>query len=242
MKQPAQQFLHFASNLLLPAQCPSCHELVHRAGLCSACWAHLKRITPPSCWQCGRGFDFDAGVSRCGKCLTTPPDFDRGAAALRYTAMSKRLILGLKYGGRHDTTPALSQMMASCGGALLQQADWIIPLPLHWTRHWRRGYNQSAELARAVMRVAGIAKAHYRPDLLLRIKRTENQGHKTRAQRFENMRGAFRTQDPEAHIKGAKILVIDDVLTTGASLSSASRCLKRAGAKEVAILVAARVG
>ena len=204
--------------------------------------ACLKAITPPACWQCGRGFDFDAGISRCGKCLTQPPDFDRGIAAVRYNAMSKRLILGLKYGGRHDMTPILGRMMANQGAALLHQADWIVPLPLHWTRHFSRGHNQSAELARAAMTAAGVSPKTYRPDIMIRSKRTENQGHKTREQRRQNMRGAFRLRTDTTSIKGAKVLIIDDVLTTGASLSSAARCLKAGGAKEVAVLVVARVG
>ena len=156
--------------------------------------------------------------------------------------MSKRLILGLKYGGRHDMTPILGRMMANQGASLLHQADWIVPLPLHWTRHFSRGYNQSAELARAAMKAAGVSTKIYRPDLIKRSKRTENQGHKTRQQRRQNMRGAFRLCKNKDVVKGASILIIDDVLTTGASLSSTAHCLKAGGAKHVAVLVVARVG
>ena len=228
--------------MIIPPQCPSCHQLVSSDGMCGECWARLKTITPPACVQCGRGFDFDAGVARCGRCLTQPPDFDRGIAAVRYNAMSKRLILGLKYGGRHDMTPILGRMMANQGASFLHQADWIVPLPLHWTRHYSRGYNQSAELARAAMKAAGVSPQIYRPDLIKRSKRTENQGHKTRQQRRQNMRGAFSLFKNKDVVKGASILIIDDVLTTGASLSSATRCLKAGGAKHVAVLVVARVG
>ena len=239
---PWNHIIRTLGNLIIPPQCPSCHQLVSTDGICGECWSCLKAITPPACWQCGRGFDFDAGISRCGKCLTQPPDFDRGIAAVRYNAMSKRLILGLKYGGRHDMTPILGRMMANQGAALLHQADWIVPLPLHWTRHFSRGYNQSAELARAAMMAAGVSPKTYRPDIMIRSKRTENQGHKTREQRRQNMRDAFRLRTDTTSIKGAKVLIIDDVLTTGASLSSAARCLKAGGAKEVAVLVVARVG
>jgi len=176
-----QHIIRTIGNVMIPPQCPSCHQVVSSDGICGECWSRLKAITTPACVQCGRGFDFDAGVSRCGQCLTQPPDFDRGIAAIRYNAMSKRLILGLKYAGRHDMTPILGRMMA-------------------------------------------------------------NQGHKTRQQRQHNMRGAFRLHADNACVKGATILIIDDVLTTGASLSSAARCLKAGGAKEVAVLVVARVG
>ena len=133
-------------------------------------------------------------------------------------------------------------MMANAGGECLQEADWIIPLPLHWTRYYQRGFNQSAELAHAIIKSAHIPADKYRPDLLKRIKKTESQGHKTRQQRQRNMQGAFQVTDPGGSIKNASILIIDDVLTTGASLSSAARCLKKAGAKHVAVLLAARVG
>jgi len=161
-----QYMIRSIGNMIIPPQCPSCHQLVSSDGMCGECWARLKTITPPACVQCGRGFDFDAGVARCGRCLTQPPDFDRGIAAVRYNAMSKRLILGLKYGGRHDMTPILGRMMANQGALLLHQADWIVPLPLHWTRHFSRGYNQSAELARAAMKAAGVSPKIYRPDLI----------------------------------------------------------------------------
>jgi ComF family protein len=156
--------------------------------------------------------------------------------------MSRRLILGLKYAKRHDVTPAIARMMANAGSTCLQETDWIIPLPLHWTRYYQRGFNQSAELARAVIKAAHIPADKYRPDLLKRIKKTKSQGHKNRQQRHRNMQGAFQVTDPDNCIKNASVLIIDDVLTTGASLSSAAKCLKKAGAKHVAVLLAARVG
>ena len=235
-------------NLLIPPQCPACHAIIDDDGLCGQCWTHIKRITPPLCQQCGRGFAFDFadGVTdcwdRCGRCLTEPPDFDRAIAAFKYNAMSRLLILGFKYARRHDVTPTMARMMANAGAELLNQSDWIIPLPLHWTRYVQRGFNQSAELARATMKAADIAAQKYRPDILKRIKKTESQGYKTRQQRRQNLQSAFRVADNTRCLNGASVVIIDDVLTTGASLSSAARCLKKAGAKEVAVLIAARVG
>lgn len=140
-----QHILKQIGNLIIPPQCPGCHQLVSAAGICGGCWPHIKRITPPACIQCGRGFGFDAGVSRCGRCLTQPPDFDLGMAAVRYNAMSKRLILGLKYGGRHDVTPILGRMMANrvkrtglflclCIGHAIMGADITNPLNWHGLR------------------------------------------------------------------------------------------------------------
>ena len=241
-KQGFKHYFKQGINLLIPPQCPGCHAIVHDDGLCGQCWSRIKRITPPLCIQCGRGFPYAAGIERCVRCLTQPPDFDRAITGFGYNAMSQRLILGLKYAKRHDVTPAIARMMANAGGECLQEADWIIPLPLHWTRYYQRGFNQSAELAHAIIKAAHIPADKYRPDLLKRIKKTESQGHKNRQQRQRNMQGAFQVTDPANCIKNASVLIIDDVLTTGASLSSAARCLKIAGAKHVTVLLAARVG
>lgn len=233
-------------NLLIPPQCPACHAIIDDDGLCGQCWSQIKRIAPPLCQQCGKGFAFtnafSDGDNRCGRCLTAPPDFDHAIAAFKYNAMSRLLILGLKYARRHDVTPTMARMMANAGAELLDKSDWIIPLPLHWTRYVQRGFNQSAELARAAMKAANIANRKYRPDILKRMKKTESQGYKTRKQRRQNLQSAFRVTDKSRYLNGASVVIIDDVLTTGASLSSAARCLKKAGAKEVAVLIAARVG
>lgn len=161
-------------NLLIPPQCPGCHAIVHDDGLCGQCWSRIKRITPPLCIQCGRGFPYAAGIERCVCCLTQPPDFDRAIAGFGYNAMSRRLILGLKYAKRHDVTPAIARMMANAGSECLQEANWIIPLPLHWTRYYQRGFNQSAELAHVIIKSAHIQADKYHPDLLKRIKKTES--------------------------------------------------------------------
>ncbi len=237
-----QNLIRLGVNVLIPPQCPGCHIILHDDGLCGECWSCIKRITPPLCIQCGRGFPFAAGIERCGRCLTQPPDFDRAIAGFAYNAMSRQLVLGLKSAKRHDVTPAIARMMANAGAELLHDADWIIPLPLHWTRYFQRGFNQSAELTHAIMKIARIPSEKYRPDLLKRIKKTESQGHKTRQQRLQNMQNAFQVTDPAGCIKASSILIIDDVLTTGASLSSAARCLKKAGATKVVVLLAARVG
>ena len=236
-------FAYAILNILLPASCPACHRQLLAPGLCGECWSQLKPIDPPACQQCGRGFAFEAkGIDRCDRCQAFSHDFDRTAAALAYNAMSKRLLLGLKYGDRHDVIPTLSRLMWRRGKELLADADFVIPLPLHRWRYFSRGFNQSAELARAILGLDGNGRGKYRPDLLIRWKRTESQGHKTRKARIANMRGAFRVQDKKQELRGARVVLVDDVMTTGATLSSAALCLKQAGVSHVAALVAARVG
>ena len=240
---PARNLAYLLLNVLLPCLCPACHRSLAAPGLCGDCWGKLKLIDPPACGQCGRGFAFMAkGIDRCDRCQAFAHDFDQTAAALAYNAMSKRLILGLKYGDRHDVIPILSRMMLRRGKQLVAAADFVIPLPLHWRRYFGRGFNQSAELARAVVTLAGDGRGKYRPDLLIRPKATESQGHKMRKARIANMRGAFRVRDKNRELRGASVLLVDDVMTTGATLSSAALCLKRAGVRHVAGLVAARVG
>lgn len=237
-------FISRLINVVLPASCPACQHVLAEAGMCGACWGKLKLIDPPACVQCGKGFAFaESGITHCDRCVAFRHSFDQTAAALAYTAMSKKLILGLKYGDRHDVIPILSQILARRGSTLLAQADFIVPLPLHPWRYLSRGFNQSAELARAVVRVAGIDFSKYRPDILIRQKNTESQGYKMRKERVKNMKGAFRVRDKiKEELAGKRVLLVDDVMTTGASLSSAAQCLKQGGARQVNSLVVARVG
>jgi len=136
-----QKFIHQGINILIPPQCPGCHHIGDDDGLCGQCWSRIKRITPPCCMQCGRRFPFTDGLERCARCLVQPPDFDSAVAGFSYNTMLRQLILGLKYAQRHDVTPTMERVMANDGARLLNEADWIIPLPLHWTRYFQRGFN-----------------------------------------------------------------------------------------------------
>jgi ComF family protein len=229
-------------DLAFPPVCLICRGPVASAdSLCPACWNTLQFIDGPVCDCCGLPFDIDAGPgTRCGSCLATPPAFDRGRAVLRYDEAGKAPLLALKHADRLDLVPAFAAWLDRAGAELLQNADLIVPVPLHAIRLWRRRYNQAAELARALAR---RRKLGYAAMVLQRVKNTPSQGTMpSAAARRRNMRGAFWVpRGKREAIKGKHLVLVDDVLTTGATASSAARILKRAGAASVSILAVARV-
>lgn len=236
-----QSFIGITERLIVPYLCPLCDQEIGNPGLCGICWSCLKFITNPACLHCGRPFEIPLPRHICLGCQIDPPDYDHAVAALIYADPTRQLILGLKHGDRQDIAPILAQLMLPKTQSLIQDADYVLPLPLHRRRFFKRRFNQSAELARYLTRRAGH-RGKLNTKLLLRRKNTESQGHKTKAQRIQSMRGAFFVPpDQKHHVMGRHILIIDDVQTTGASLSSAARSLKRAGARRVSVSTLALV-
>jgi ComF family protein len=229
-------------QFIFPILCPICSREISDSGICSSCWGELQLISTNACQQCGVPFAYQPLIDRCGNCLHSPPDFDTTAAAMVYGETSKQLILALKYGDRQDIAPVLAAMMLPKTLPLITSADLVMPLPLHPTRFFKRRFNQSAELCRHMLKATPNQLDKFSTKSLIRVKKTPSQGRKTRRQRIDMMRGAFRVPKTEkANVDGRHILLIDDVLTTGASLSSAAKALKQAGAKTVSVSVAARV-
>ncbi|HKW52800.1 MAG TPA: ComF family protein, partial [Stellaceae bacterium] len=169
-------------------------------------------------------------------CVRSHPPFARARAALRYDEASRRLILGFKHGDRLHLAPALGQWMRRAGAELIAEADLIVPVPLHWTRLFARRYNQAAVLAHAIHDAGGPPVG---ADWLLRRRRTPSQGKRNAAGRERNVRGAFALK-PGRSVKGSRILLIDDVFTTGATVGECARVLRRAGARQVDVLTIAR--
>lgn len=231
----------FAVNALIPPICPLCQRSISAPGLCAGCFTKLSLVTPPACRQCALPFDHDQGNPICGACLAKPPAFDRATAALRYDDTARQLILALKHGDRLDIAPLLARIIQPrCDD--LAEADLVIPIPLHRWRFFRRRFNQSAEIARHLLVEAGLPQTIMQPDVLIRHRNTPSQGRKTRHQRSLNMRGAFRVNPARSSaLQQARVLLVDDVMTTGSTLDAAARVLKRHGAVSVAAVVAARV-
>jgi ComF family protein len=233
-----------ASGLLgiaLPPLCPSCREPLATTGsLCAACWSKLSFITPPYCERLGTPFAYDHGPGLLStEAIADPPTYGRARAALRFEETARILIHSFKYGDRLDLAAMLGGWMAAAGRALTADADGLVPVPLHWRRMWARRFNQSAALAQAV------AEASAKPvlyDVLQRVKPTPQQVGLTRAERARNMQGAFRVAEvAKAEIAGRRLILVDDVLTTGATVDACARSLLRAGASNVDVLVLARV-
>mgnify|MGYP000120140376 CR=1 FL=1 len=228
-----------ALDLMLPPQCLACDTLVDTPGsLCPRCWYTIGFLAPPWCLRCGRPFALDPGDgAQCGACTAQPPGWDRGRAVMRYDAHSRDLVLGFKHADRTEAAPAFGQWLARAGGALVTEADAVVPVPLHPWRLFRRRYNQAALLARALGRSGGRPVL---PDLLVRRRATPSQRGLTPAGRERNVRGAFAVRRP-ALAEGRRLLLVDDVMTTGATLSACARRLRQAGAGGVDVLTLARV-
>jgi ComF family protein len=231
----------FLVDAVFPPQCPCCGGLVSdHAQLCAACWKEIRFIGEPVCDCCGVPLEFGVGEGGlCLPCMAHRPAFNRARSVMLYDASSRRLVLALKHGDRLDPAPVYAGWMHRAGRELLEQADFVAPVPLHWRRLIARRYNQSALLADHVSR---LAERLFVPDLLVRIRATPSQGAMNRKDRARNVRGAFAVSSRYATaLQGRNVVLIDDVLTTGATVEGCAQALLRAGAARVDVLTLARV-
>lgn len=228
-------------DTLYPPRCLACSEPTDAPhGLCPTCWRDTDFIAGPACRSCGLPLLGEAGPDDiCETCERHPPAWNRGSAAFLYRGAGRSMVLAFKHGDRLDLTRPLARWMAQRGQPLLEAADMIAPVPLHWRRLLKRRYNQSAELAKALSALSGTTAVL---DLLSRSRSTGSQEGRNRNERFSNQAGAFRVPARHmAQIQGKHILLVDDVLTTGATLTACTEALSTAGAKQVDVIVAARV-
>jgi ComF family protein len=223
---------------VLPPRCLACGETVDEPdALCGRCWSGITFFAPPWCAGCGLPFPHPMGEGAlCGACARERRSWDRARAVLRYDKSSRRLVLGLKHGDRTHLASAFGRWMHRTGTEVLADADLLVPVPLHWTRLFQRRYNQAALLAQAIRSSGGPPLA---ADWLVRRRRTPAQGHLGPAARERNVRGAFAIR-PGRSFVGKRVVIIDDVLTTGATVEECARVLKRAGAASVSVLTLAR--
>lgn len=238
---PFRAAFRLALDAALPPLCPSCREpLGVGAGLCATCWSKLSLIEPPYCARLGIPFSYDPGPGLLSmEAIENPPAYDRARAAVRYDDVARTLVQGFKYGDRLDLTPMMGRWMARAGHELLAEAEALVPVPLHWRRLWARRFNQSAALAGAIAGLAGVPVLF---EALRRVRATPQQVGLNKSERAVNVQGAFRVlpaQKPA--VAGKRLLLIDDVLTSGATAEACARALLRAGAAHVDVLVFARV-
>lgn len=224
---------------LFPPVCLKCGAAVAEdQSLCADCWKQIRFIAPPLCARCGMPFDVpvEAGTL-CGACLAGASALGLVRSAFVYDEASRGIVLRFKHADAVHTARALAGLLARAGGDVLSGADVVTPVPLHRWRLLRRRYNQAAILARFLAAEKDIAFA---PDLLVRARATESQGHKTKRERAINVRGAFSVH-PAYDVAGLCVVLIDDVMTSGATLEECARVLLQAGAREVRALTLARV-
>ena len=234
--------LRMGLDLVLPPRCLTCDMAVAVPGqLCAVCFSGTAFVTEPCCERCGTPFRHagQGGLARaCEQCIHNPPPWRHGRAALRYDDQARRILLPLKHADRVDLASALAGHMNRAGAALLREADVLVPVPLHRRRLLARRYNQSALLARSLGRTAAKPVA---VDALVRTRSTLSLAGKTRRERAQAVAGAFAIRPGrEAEIAQRRVLLIDDVLTTGATAAACTHALLSGGAAQVDLLVAAR--
>ena len=225
----------------LPQLCPSCREPVgDGAGLCASCWSKLSPIERPFCEKLGIPFTYDPGPGIFSmQAIADPPAYARARAAVRYDDIARTMVHALKYGDRLDLAPVMARWMRRAGADLLGDADVVVPVPLHWRRLWARRFNQSATLAKLVAAELDLPVAY---SALKRVKATPQQVGLSKSERASNVQGAFRVDAAgKAEIARRQVVLVDDVLTSGATVDTCARALLRAGARQVDVLVFARV-
>jgi ComF family protein len=241
MAQFGRATLRTALDTALPPLCASCRApLGDVGGLCPACWSRVTFIAPPYCERLGIPFTYDPGPGILSmEAIADPPAYGRARAVVRYEDIARDLVHRLKYGDRLDLAISMGRWMARAGRELLEDADALVPVPLHWRRLWGRRFNQAAALAKAVASQNGLPVL---TGVLRRVRATPQQVGLSRSARAVNVQGAFAvTQDGKTAIHGKRLLLVDDVLTSGATIDACARTLLRAGARSVDVLVFARV-
>ncbi len=234
--------LESALHVIFPPACVGCGaQVASDFGLCGTCWRGMGFIAGLVCDRCGTPLpgEDEGKAEFCDDCLTIARPWERGRAVCTYGGKGRDLVLALKHADRIDLVRPIAGWMARAAAPILVPDMLVAPVPLHWTRLFRRRYNQSALLARAVARLAALEQC---PDLLIRARRTGTQDSKGRDDRFANIAEAIRPHPRrKGQMAGRHVLLVDDVMTSGATLAAAADACLAGGAKRVSVLVMARV-
>ena len=229
------------ADFLLPRRYSVCMtELATAPALCLTCWMDLHFIQSPICARTGVPLPFDLGPESVSlSAMRFPPAYDRARSALIYNGTARQLIHKFKFHNRPEIADLLTPWLETCGQDLLKDADYLIPVPLHLFRIVSRRYNQSAELARALSKSSGVPM---KVEWLRRVKKTSQQVGMTRDMRRKNLKGAFEVKPNKVHaLEGKNVILIDDVITTGSTLTACAKTLRKAGVARIDVLSVARV-
>ncbi|MEL6375270.1 MAG: ComF family protein [Pseudomonadota bacterium] len=224
------------SDALIPPVCLSCQKRLHdHDTLCAVCWRDVHFIGPPLCDALGLPMPYDTGGKvLSARAIAHPPAYQRARAVARYDGPLRTMVHRFKYADRHDARVLFGRWLVQAGGELLRDADVVVPVPLAGMRLWVRRYNQAAVLAHEVGRLTGVPVA---PLALRRMRRTRPQVGLTAAQRRQNVAGAFKVMERAAsRVRGRRVVLVDDVITTGATVEACAQALLRAGAAQVDVL------
>lgn len=227
-------------DLILPHCCLACGREVKQGGfVCQQCFTEIDFITEPCCSICGIPFDYADHNSICLDCMQNKPDFDLARAVFLYEGVARKMALAFKYADKIEAVSYFSQLMINAGSIFFKnKIDYIIPVPIHRYKLILRKYNQSALLAREIAKKTGIQISY---DALIRNKNTKPQAMFHKKERFNNIKNVFKVNRTEI-IKNQNLLLIDDVLTTGATVSECAKIMKAGGAEKVYVLSLARTG
>ena len=232
--------LQNAADIIFPPQCLSCRTSIGIGGsLCPDCWEDMSFISDPQCEICGLPFELEAADGiLCGSCIKTPPPYQTARSVLKYDDKSRNLITNFKYGDKIHACDNFAKWMARAGKKTIENSDVITPVPLHRIRLFTRRYNQSALLTNSLKKITGIPAYN---ELLIRNKHTRPQVGLLPKQRKENVKGVFSLNPKYKHfIEGKSVILVDDVMTTGATIEACSKILKKSGAHKVNVLTIAR--
>jgi len=229
------------ADIITPPVCLRCHTpLATQDTLCPACWSAIDFIRPPLCDRLGIPLPYDAGTGALSaKAVAAPPPYRRARAVARYDGVMRQLIHDLKFKDRHDARKLFGRWLSQAGADLIDDADVLIPVPLYRWKLLRRRFNQSAILSAELARLTGKPNA---PLALVRTRPTQPQIGLTARQRQQNVNGAFLVPPRQRRaVEDRHVLLIDDVITTGATVSAATKALLTAGAQSVDVLALAIV-
>ena len=231
-------------HAIYPAQCVACgNATADDHGLCGECWRDTTFVHGLTCDTCGFPLPGEADPDQsvfCDDCMAIERPWMQGRSALLYAGVGRKLILGLKHGDRTDLVPAMARWMLPAASPLLHRNTLLVPVPLHWSRMLKRRYNQAALLAHGLAKLTGAAIC---PDALVRHKKTRPLDGHNREERFAALNGAIKSHPNRGQLLStSRVLLIDDVMTSGATLTAATQACLAAGSQRVDVLTLARVG